>query len=171
MKKLIKISLLLAVFACMTVTVQAQKFGYVFSLEIISQFPEKKQADTNLETLQAQLQKKFEDMYTKAQDKAKQFQVRFDAGELSPVEQQNAQTEMAAEEKKILEFQKEIQEKIAKKRESLYGPILDKVDAAIKEVAKDGQYTMVFNADTQILLYADESTNLTDKVKAKLGML
>ena len=78
---------------------------------------------------------------------------------------------MADEEKKILDFQKEIQEKIAKKREELYGPILDKVDTAIKEVAKDGGYTMVFNADTQILLYADDETNLTDKVKAKLGML
>ena len=171
MKKLIRVSLLMAVLACMAVTVQAQKFGYVFSLEIISEFPEKKQADTNLETLQNQLQKKFESMYATAQQKAKKFQDDYEAGNLSPKAQQEAQEAMAKEEKKILDFQKEIQEKITKKREELYGPILEKVDAAIKEVAKEGGYTMVFNADTQILLYAADETNLTDKVKAKVGML
>ena len=171
MKKLIKISFLFVALVFMTTTLQAQKFAYVFSLQILAELPETKQADANLETLQTQLQKKFEGMYTAAQNQAKQFQDDFAAGRLSPVQQEEAQATMASEEKKIMEFQQKIQKQIEDKRNELYGPILEKVDTAIKEVAKEQGLTMVFNADTQILLYADESTNVTDKVKAKLGML
>jgi outer membrane protein len=171
MKKLVKISFLFVAFVIMATTLQAQKFGYVFSIQILAEFPETKIADANLETLQKQLQKKFEGMYTDAQNKAKQFQDDFQAGNLSPKQQEDAQATMAAEEKKIVEFQQKIQKQIEDKRNELYGPILEKVDAAIKEVAKEEGMTMVFNADTQVLLYADESTNVTDKVKAKLGML
>jgi outer membrane protein len=172
MKKLIKISFLLIAFVAMTATVQAQKFGYVFSMGIVAEFPETKQADINLETLQKQLQKQYEGKLASAQKKAAQFQADFEAGNLSPVQQEEAQKTMAAEEKKILEFQQEIQSKIMEKRQELYQPILDKVDVAIKEVAKEEGLVMVFNADAgaQILLYADESTNMTNKVRAKLGM-
>jgi len=170
MKKLIKISFLFVAFAFMTTALQAQKFGYVFSMQILAEFPETKQADANLETLQKQLQKQFEGMYADAQRKAQQFQADFESGKLSPLQQEEAQTTMQAEEKKILEFQKEIQDKISTKRDELYGPILEKVDTAIKAIAKEDGLTMVFNADTQVLLYADESTDITSKVKAKLGM-
>lgn len=171
MKKLIKISFLFVALLCMTSTLQAQKFGYVFSMQILAEFPETKQADANLESLQKVLQKKFEDKYAAAQKEAAQLQADFEAGKLSPVQQEEAQKKLAAREKEILDFQQDIQKQIADKREALYGPILEKVDAAIKEVAKEGSYTMVFNADAQVLLYADESTNLTDQVKSKLGML
>ena len=172
MKKLIKISFLLVAFVAMTTLVKAQKFGYVFSMSIVAEFPETKQADANLETLQKQLQKQYEGKLAAAQKKAQQFQLDFEAGKLSPVQQEEAQKTMAAEEKKIIEFQQEIQTKILEKRQELYQPILDKVDAAIKEVAKEEGLVMVFNADggSQILLYADESTNMTNKVRAKLGM-
>lgn len=171
MKKLIKISFLFVAFVAMTTTLNAQKFGYVFSMQILAEFPETKQADTNLETLQKMLQKQFEQKYADAQKKAQKFQEDFESGKLSPLQQQEAQTTMQEEEKKILEFQQTIQEKIAKRRDELYSPILEKVDTAIKAVAKEDGLTMVFNADTQVLLYADENTNITDKVKAKLGML
>lgn len=172
MKKLIKISFLFVAFIAMTTNIQAQKFGYVFSMGIVAEFPETKQADANLETLQKQLQKQYENKLAAAQKKAAQFQADFEAGKLSPVQQEDAQKTMAAEEKKILEFQQEIQSKILEKRQDLYQPILDKVDTAIKAVAKEEGLAMVFNADGggQILLYADESTNMTNKVRAKLGM-
>ncbi len=171
MKKLIKISFMLVALVAMTTTLQAQKFGYVFSLQVLAEFPETKIADSNLETLQKQLQKKFEGMYAAAQEKANKYQQDFQDGKLSRIQQEEAQATLAAEEKKIVEYQQKIQKQIEDKRNELYGPILEKVDSAIKEVAKESGLTMVFNADTQILLYADESTNITDKVKAKLGML
>lgn len=171
MKKLIKISFLFVAFAFMTTTVNAQKFGYVFSMQILAEFPETKQADANLETLQKMLEKEFKAAYDGAQKLAADYQAKFEAGTLSPIQQQEAQATMQAKEKEILKKQQDMQGKIEKKRNDLYGPILEKVDAAIKEVAKEDGLTMVFNADMQILLYADESTNITDKVKAKLGML
>ena len=43
-----------------------------------------------------------------------------------------------------------------------------KVLVAIKEVAKENRYTYVFDVSTQ--LFNSESDDLTDKVKAKLGV-
>lgn len=170
MKKLIKISFLFIALVCMTCTLQAQKFGYVFSMQILAEFPETKQADANLESLQKVLQKKFEDKYAAAQKELAGLQADAEAGKLSPIQQQEAQNKLAQKEKELIDYQQEIQQQITDKREELYGPILNKVDAAIKDVAKAEGYTMIFNADAQILLYADESTNCTNKVRAKLGM-
>ena len=56
------------------------------------------------------------------------------------------------------------------KRESLLKPIYDKVNDAIKKVAKDGGYQMIFDASTSILLYAEDGADVSDKVKAELGI-
>lgn len=61
-------------------------------------------------------------------------------------------------------------DKLAKKREELYKPILEKVNTAMQDVAKENGYLLVFDASTQVLLYAHESLDVTNLVKAKLGI-
>jgi outer membrane protein len=62
------------------------------------------------------------------------------------------------------------QDKVAKKKEELYSPILDKADKAIKEVAKEKGYDYIFDASAGMLLYAKEGDNILALVKAKLGI-
>jgi len=52
----------------------------------------------------------------------------------------------------------------------LLQPIYDKVNTAIKAVAEEEGYAFIFDGSTQVLLYADETTDVSSKVKAKLGM-
>ena len=60
MKTLIKsLSVFIALFA-FTAGVQAQKFGYINSQELIQNLPEVKEANAEIETLKTQLQKKGE---------------------------------------------------------------------------------------------------------------
>ncbi|MBL7774643.1 MAG: OmpH family outer membrane protein, partial [Saprospiraceae bacterium] len=52
----------------------------------------------------------------------------------------------------------------------LYKPILERVNTAMQAVAKEGGFLLVFDTSTQVLLYADESLDLTNLVRAKLGL-
>ena len=76
------------------------------------------------------------------------------------------------EENKILQYEQEMQSQLAAKREELLAPILEEVRNAIQAVAKDNGYSYIFDGSPGIgvLLYADETTNVTGLVKAKLGL-
>ena len=47
----------------------------------------------------------------------------------------------------------------------------DTLNQAIKEVANEGGYQMIFDASTSILLYAEDNADVSDAVKTKLGIL
>ena len=61
-------------------------------------------------------------------------------------------------------------EKVEKKKQELYAPILAKADKAIKDVAKEKNYDYVFDASSGALLHAKESDDILPLVKAKLGI-
>ena len=73
-------------------------------------------------------------------------------------------------EERIQTTQQSAQEKVSKKKEELYTPILEKADKAIKEVAKSNNYDYVFDASAGQLLYAKESDNILNLVKTRLGI-
>jgi len=58
--------------------------------------------------------------------------------------------------------------KPTEKRETLYKPLLDRVNTAMNDVAKANDFAMVFDYGTQVLLFADESLDVTKLVQAKL---
>ena len=170
MKKIIKTSFLFIAFLSMTATMQAQKFGYVHSAAILSEMPEVKQADSNLETLQKQLYKKGEGMVELLQKDYAAVQQKVAAGELSPKQQEDEVKKLETRQAEIAKFEQEMEQQLVAKREELLKPIYDKVNQAIKDVAKDGGYQMIFDASTSILLYAEDGADVSEQVKTKLGI-
>ena len=172
MKNLIKISFLFIAFLSMSMNVQAQKYGYVNSDEILAGMNEVKQMAPELESLQTQLQKKGQQMVEDLKVKSDNAQQKLERGEMSPVDQEKMQAELQNDQNAILAFEREMQEKILKKREDLLKPILEKVNTAIDSVAKEQGYTMIFNGSPNagILLYVDGSADVTAAVKTKLGI-
>ena len=65
-------------------------------------------------------------------------------------------------------FAEGAQSQIQAKQVELLEPVQNKVLGAIKEVAKAESYTYIFDVST--IAYSWESTDLTEKVKAKLGI-
>ena len=57
----------------------AQKFGYLNSQALLSELPEVKQADANLQALQAQLEKKGQQMVSELENKYKDLTYIFDS--------------------------------------------------------------------------------------------
>lgn len=170
MKKLIKISALLIAIVCMSVSVQAQKFGYMNSQLLLSEMSEVKQANANLETFQKQIQQQGQNKLQALQTKYQEIQQKVERGELSPKQQEEEAMKLRQEEAEIGQFEQEMIKKIQEKEAALLQPILDKVNTAIKSVAEENGYTYIFDASTSILLYAQETTDVSSLVKAKLGI-
>ena len=148
----------------------AQKFGYVNSNAILAEMPEVQQANANLDALRKQLQKKGQQMLENLQTEYQEVQQSVERGELSPKQQEEKGKELQKKEQDIAKFEQDMISQLKSKEAELLQPILDKVNDAIAAVAKEEGYTYIFDSSVGILLYADESTDVSDEVKARLGI-
>ncbi len=147
-----------------------QKFAYINTQEILSNLPEVQQANSNIETFRNQLISLGQQKLEALQKKYKDLEAKQSRGELSPVQLDQEAKKLKVEEEQLAKFDQESQQKIMKKSEELLKPIRDKVQKAIDDVAKEEGYEFIFDASMGFILYADDSTNISDKVKAKLGI-
>lgn len=169
MKQLYSRSFLLFGFLVIALqTSQGQNFCYVNSQAILAEMPEVKQADTTLETLQKTLQQQLQASADKLQADYLAIQQKVEKGELAPTQQEE-------EAKKLQELQSQLSvdeqymvTQIQNKRQELLEPIYAKVNNAISAVAKEKGYKMVF--DQGVLLYVSETLDVSQLVKAKLGL-
>ena len=165
-----KLVVLVAVMLTLGSTTYAQqlKLGYINSLELLSLMPEVQPADAALEKYAKSLDATYTGMLTEYQNKLVDFEKNQD--KWTPDNQEVKIKELQDYEKRIQDFQTSSTEKLNKKREELYAPILEKADKAINAVATEGGYTYIFDASTGSLLFAKESENVLAKVKTKLGL-
>ena len=160
----------IAIFCLLALNLNAQKFGYINSQELIQEIPEVKEATSNLETFQQQLAKQGQDMLQRLQTKYQELEQKQASGDISPKQLEVEFATLQQEEQKLVEFQGQSQQQIASKQNELLSPILEKVQAAIDEVAAAENYVYVFDSSQGMILYADDSTDISTKVKAKLGL-
>ncbi len=148
----------------------AQNFAYVDSQAIIEKIPEVKEANANIETFKAQLQKRGQEMLQALQQKYQALERREAQGEISPKQLEVEVQQLKTEEGKILQFEQDSQQKIIQKSEDLLSPIRDRIQQAIDDVADEKGYDYIFDFSTGFVLYANESTNVNSLVMAKLGI-
>lgn len=170
MKQTIALTLSLLLAAAATTTVSAQKFGYCNSLALLADLPEVKQADSDLQAFQTQLTKKGQDMVKELQGKAAELERKKELGTISPKDFEAQSVKLQEEQAKIEAYQEEVYQKLAEKRESLYKPILEKVNNAMKDVATENGFMLIFDTASSALLYSDESLDVTKLVRTKLGL-
>lgn len=151
-------------------SVQAQKFGYINTQELLTGMPELKIADIQLQALQNELLSKGEEMVVKFETEYKAYMTEANSGTLSKVQMQQKEEVLIAKQEEIKKYENEIQEKLGMKREELYKPILDKVKAEIEKLGKEGSYTMIFDSSAGMILHAAESENLMSVLKTRLGV-
>jgi len=164
------ISLLLFCSIIAVASMSAQKYGYINSTLLLTELPDVKAADAELQTYQKQLISKGEQMVKTFETKYTKYSTEAQSGEFSPLQIQQKEGELAAEQEKIKQYEVTVQNQIGAKREELYKPILDKVRVAVDEMGKAQGYTMIFDTSGGALLYAEESSDLMTAVKAKLGL-
>lgn len=148
----------------------SQKFGYCNSSALLSNIPEMKQADSELKSFQAQLTKKGQEMVKALQDKAAELKRKEEQGTISPKDLETQNAKLAEDQETIAKYEQEVYDKLSQKREELFSPILEKVNLAMSEVAKEQGFIFVFDTNSNIVLYAHESLDVTKLVKTKLNI-
>ena len=147
------------------------KYGHLNYGNLLEQFPEREVADKELATYRDQLIKKGEARAKAWQDKVMKLQGDAEAGTVPTIKLQERQVALQKEQQEIAAYEQEVIQLISKKRDDLLKPIVDKLNGAIKAEGKENGYSMIF--DTSLfnnVLFAEESEDVMDLVKKKLGM-
>ena len=162
--------LVLVLFAAGLTNLKAQslKFGHINSADLIQMMPETKTADTAQSKYRKSLEDQMKTMTAEYQNKVQAYQSQ--AGTMTDAVKAIKEKELEDLGSRIQDFQQTAQESIQKKKEELYGPILKKAEDAIKAVAKEKSYAYIFDTSAGVVLHAQESDDIINQVKAKLGI-
>ena len=168
MKKLI---LLISIFLFSVSFSFSQKYAYVNTDYILSNIPKYESAQEQLNLISSEWQKEIEDLYNDIDKMNKEYQ----AEEVLLTDDMKAERkkQIADKEKKVKELQKKRfgpNGDLFKKRKELIKPIQDDIFNAIKEIAIDGNYAVIFDSSGSLsMLYTDPKYDKSDEVLKKLG--
>lgn len=100
------------------------------------------------------------------QDEIDQLRRRLSEGRLSLAEDRLAAMERELEEKAtaLRRFQEDAERELNKSRESAFGEIERRVGPIIERVGLEGGYTLIFNKFESGLVFAAESSDITDEI-------
>ncbi len=165
---------LFAALCCSAFTLFAQtdpmKYGHMNLGNLLQEMPETAAAEAKLRVVADSLS-------TLDSVKTSAFQAaylllkqQYDARELTAVQVQQRQAELEKQRQEIQAFEENAQKLIEAKREETLQPILKKIDDAIKAVAKENGFMMIFDISTGSMLFASETIDVTPMVKKKLGI-
>lgn len=172
---MMKSKLVLVFVACtlMGVTAMAQtvKIGYADVDYIMSQMPETKQVESELKTLNTQLQNQLQTKYQEYEQKLKDYQDNMAA--MADAIRQDKETELTQLQQRITKLQQDAQSNIQQKQAALMQPLYAKIGDSITAVAKANGYTYVINGQVggiDVVLYADEQFDISDLVLKEMGI-
>lgn len=167
MKKAVIFPLLLA----MTFSLSAQKFGFVDSDYIRNNIPAFAAAQEKLDKLSQQWEKETTDGYAIVEKMYKDYQN--ESVMLSHEMRLKREEAIINKEREVKELQNKyfgMDGELFKKRQELVQPIQDAILKAIKEVAAEGAYAVIFDAASGgNILFASPRYDVSDLVLEKMG--
>ncbi len=169
-KTFVKTGIFTMLLVCFANLAQAQKFGYVNSAAILSEMPEMKQMQSTLKAYETILKKDGEAKVAAFQQKQEAAAKKKREGEMTPKEEETVTAELQKMQEELYAYGQKMESDMADKQQKEMEPILTKVNTAIQDVAKEGGFQYIFDAQSGVILYADESSDVTKLVKAKLGL-
>ena len=163
-----KVLLTLMVCVGFILSAQAQKFGYLNSNDLLAMMPESIEMQEELQTYAKGLESQLSAMQAEYEKKVVEYQQNETS--YTDVIKEDKIREIESIQQRVVEFQKNAQQSLSEKEAELFTPIRDKAMMAIDNVAKEGNYTFIFDSGSGSFLYAAESENVLSLVKSKLGL-
>jgi len=168
MKKGIKL-MILACFLLVASNASAQmKIGHINSADLLTAMPQAKSAEKELEIFANQKKTQLENKVKNLESEFKSVQANIP--NMSQVEIQKKEQYFAGKQEEIGKFELQAQQDIAKKREEVLGPVLQRAENAIQAVARDNGYTYILDTSLGSVLFALPAEDIMDKVRGKLGI-
>ena len=166
-----KIGILLGLFILSSAIATAQKYAFVDSEYIRKNIPAFTTAQEQLDKLSKQWEKEIADGYAVVEQMYKSYQN--ESVLLSQDMKVKREEAIVAKEKEIKDLQNKyfgVEGDLFKKREELVKPIQDEILKAIKEIAVEGSYAVIFDtASGGNILFANPKYDISDQVLQKLG--
>lgn len=164
------IAILLALFAIVPASMAQKniKLGHINSNELMQIMPGRDDA-------QATLQKEVDDLQNTLKTMQSELETRYNdymakESQMSDLIKQTKQRELQDMGSRIEEFQKNAQQQLQDREQELLKPIIDRARKAIEDVAKENNYTYIFDAGVGTLLYSQDSDDIMPLVKKKLNL-
>lgn len=162
----------LLIFAVMTtVFAAAQKYAFVDSEYIRKNIPAFNKAQEQLDNLSKQWEKEITDGYAVVDQMYKSYEK--DVVLLSQDMKTKREEAIVAKEKEMKNLQNKyfgVEGELFKKREEMVKPIQDEILKAIKTIAAEGSYAVIFDtASGGNILFANPKYDISDQVLEKLG--
>jgi outer membrane protein len=149
----------------------AQKYAFVDTEYIRKNIPAFTAAQEQLDKLSEQWEKEVADGYTVVEQMYKAYQN--EAVLLSQDMKTKREEAIIAKEQEMKELQNKyfgMEGELFKKREELVKPIQDEILKAIKDIAAEGSYAVIFDtAAGGNILFANPKYDVSDQVLEKLG--
>jgi len=155
----------------MSFTVSAQKYAYVNTEYILENIPDYKAAQQALDNLSITWQKEIEDKYAIIDKLYKTYQA--EQVLLTEEMKKRRQEEITSKEKDVKDLQKQrfgYEGDLFKKKQELVKPIQDKIYNAVKKMATDQSYAVIFDKSSDlIMLYTNPKYDKSDAILLSLG--
>lgn len=164
MKKLIILALI-----ALPMSVFAQKFAHVNTPAIVNAMPEYTAAQEELQKLSKQYQEELKRMQDELQTKLEDYQKNGES--LPETMKQRRMQELQDLDTRLTQYHQTAQNDVAKQENIKLAEISEKVTKAVKEVGTAGGYVYIMDVAGDIPFINEAlSTDVTDQVKAKLGI-
>jgi outer membrane protein len=166
-----KIGVFIGLLVLSSAIAMAQKYAFVDSEYIRKNIPKFTTAQEQLDKLSKQWEKEVADGYAVVEQMYKSYQN--ESVLLSQDMKTKREEAIIAKEKEMKDLQNKyfgVEGDLFKKREELVKPIQDEILKAIKEIAVDGTYAVIFDtAAGGNILFANPKFDISDQVLVKLG--
>ena len=170
--------LLFALCLGFTINASAQeiKIGYVDPQTILNKMPDMAAVQKKLQNYAEGKRQALADSEAAFQKEVQAFQQK--SAVISDAAKKSEQAKLQQQQQSLIKLQNQMKQEVSQKQSDLMSPILNKIQNAINEVAKQEGLTYVLNTMTSngdyIILYASDSAqkkyDITDKVMQKLSL-
>ncbi len=149
----------------------AQKYAFVDSEYILNRIPSYTAAQDQLDKLSEEWQSEIEEMYTQIETMYKNYQT--EKVLLSEDMRAKKEEEIVSKEKEAKDLQNKYfgrEGSLYTKRQELVKPIQDEIYRAVKEIATEGNFAVIFDTSSGAnMLYTNPKYDKSDDVLEKLG--
>ncbi|NHN26300.1 OmpH family outer membrane protein [Flavobacterium jejuense] len=166
MKQLKTLAIALVLFISAQVSAQS-KIAHIDVKELMTNMPEMKAAQAQLQTIQGTYDKEYKGMVQEYQSKLQKYEQ--EAPTAGEAVNETRSKEMQGMGQRIQEFQQSASKQLQQKELDLLKPIMEKAQTAIKKVATAKGFDYVLDATEGSGLLVANGTNILTDVKKELG--
>lgn len=142
------------------------KIGYINSQQIIQEAPGAREAQQQLEEQLSEYRTEVQTMGEELQQMIQQYEQQ--QMTLSEEARQSREEQIRQQQQAYQERIQQLENQAAQRQEELVAPIMERINAVIENLRREGSYTMIFDVAAQGIIAADPGLDITSEVIRRL---